>query len=162
MIGLGLGGIAFWIIANYGKAFTALYQLISISMLAVAMFILIRYRLTVFCLRIEGKNGTAVDVSSAMPEEPDFVVERMRGKTTVALARMSLDCLRRAEVVKYDRLRDAVSGATVYKYQADMAPDEGCLLVFSLDGSKVAIFTDMPPEMFNFLKKTACENADIE
>ena len=162
MFGLGLGGIAFWIISNYGKAFTALYQLISISMLALAVFILIRYRLTVFCLRIEGKNGAAVAVDTAMPEELDFVVERMQGKTTVALARLSLSDLKRTEIIKYDRLRDAANGATVYKYQADMTPDEGCLLEFTVDGNRVVIFTDLPPDMFNFMKKTADVNAEAE
>ena len=158
MLGLGLGGIAFWIISEYVQKLAALFQFLAIVMFALGLFILLRYRLTTFRLRIEGKNGAAVDVSSALPEELDFVIDRMRGKNPVTLARLSLDNLKRAETVRYGDLADAAKGASLYKYQADMSPDEGVLLVFKADGADVAIFTDMPPEMIGFLKRNAESN----
>ena len=162
MFGLGLGGIAFWIISSYGRMLTALFQFISIAMLAFALFILLRYRLTSFCLKIEGKNGAAADVSCAMAEELDFVVERLRGKNPVTLARLSLGDLKRADVVRYSDLATAAKGASLYKYQADMSPDEGVLLIFGTEDTNIAIFTDMPGDMRDLLKRTADNNKNIQ
>ena len=158
VLGLIPGGIVFWILAGKVKFPAAILQLVALCMFAAALFILIRYRLTVFCLRIEGKNGSAVDVHTAMPHELDLVIERMRGSGSLALARLSLDLLKRAEVVKYDRLKEITEGASVFKYQADMSPEEGILLVFRENGRDIAIFTDLPPEMFNFLRSIAESN----
>ncbi len=158
VLGLIPGGIVFWILAGKVRLPAAIFQLVALCMFAAALFILIRYRLTVFSLRIEGKNGSAVDVHTAMPHELDLVIERMRGNGAVALARLSLDLLKWAEVIKYDRLKEIAGGASVFRYQADMSPEEGILLVFRMDGRDVAIFTDLPPEMFNFLKRIAESN----
>lgn len=162
VIGLVLAGLAFWLLTNYGKSFSALLQLVSLCMFAAALFLLIRYRLTVFCLRIEGKDGAAVDVKTAMAEELDIVIERMRGKSYVTLLRLSLCHLTQAESISYGQLKEKAKsiGASVFKYQADMSPDEGCLLVFRNGDDIAAIFTDLPPEMFNFLKKTAESNTN--
>ncbi|MBQ7826796.1 MAG: hypothetical protein IJ386_00850 [Clostridia bacterium] len=162
VIGLILGGLAFWLLTKQAASFAALFQLVSLCMFAAALFILIRYRLTVFHLRIEGKDGAAVDVHTAMPEELDLVIEEKRGKRYVTLARLSLVDLKRAEVVKYSKLRETVKtkGASVFKYQADMSPEEGCLLIFDHRGDTVAIFTDLSSEMLGFLKKVADANTN--
>lgn len=161
VLGLVLGGLVFWMLSGKVRLPAALFQLIALVMFAAALYLLIRYRLTVFCLRIEGKNGSAVEVHTAMPEELDLVIERMRGNGSVALARLSLSDLKRAEVIKYAQLHEKAGGASIYKYQADMSPEEGILLVFGADGRDIAIFTDLPPEMFNFLSKTADSNVNF-
>lgn len=162
VIGLVLGGLAFWLLTRQVPHLAALFQLVSICMFAAALFILIRYRLTVFHLRIEGKNGDAVDLHTAMPEELDLVIEENRGKRYVTLLRLSLCCLTGADIVKYSELQKIAKekGASVFKYQADMSPEEGCLLIFDNHGDKAAVFTDVSPEMMSFLKRTVHVNTN--
>lgn len=152
-LGLVIAGVILWVISSYQKSFTALYQLIAVVMFGAAMYLLIRYRLTVFRFRIEGLNGATVDISTAMAEELDFVVEKLRGKTGVALARLSLDKLRRAEIIPYSSLKEVTAKASLFRYHADMSPEEGMLLVFKNEGRDIAIFTTLPDDMSSFLKK---------
>lgn len=157
MLGLVLTGGVFWSLTYFQKALTALYQLCAVVMVGVAMYLLIRYRLTIFCLRIECKNGVTVDMRTAIPEELDFVAERVQGRKTVPLARLSLSELKRAERVRYEELREAAADASLYKYYADMSPEEGCLLVFSEAERDIAIFTELSPVMFTYIRKIAAE-----
>lgn len=159
IIGLVLAGAVFWSLTYFDGSPVALYQLIAFAMFAAAVYLLIRYRLTVFRLKIEGRNGDVADLALAIPSELDFTVERMLGSKVTPLARLSLAELRSVDLVPYVRLKELGAGKSLYRYQADLDPDEGALLVFETDGKEIAIFTDLPPEMFNFLKKCADHNA---
>lgn len=155
IIGSVLGGAVFWVLTYFVKSYVALYQLISFALFAFAIYILTRYRLTLFRFRIEGRNGVVIDdIYLAMPDELDFVAERMRGKNPQTLARLSLDGLKSAKAVPYQNLRGLAGKASLYRYQADMSPETGVLLIFRGEGADTAIFTDLPTDMLDFLRKT--------
>ncbi len=158
VIGLVLTGAIFWALTLFQESFIALYQLLAIVFFGAAIYLLIRYRLTVFCLRIEGRNGASADIHTAMAEELDFVVEKIRGKGRVPLARLSLDQLDRVDVIPYSDLKKLPGVASLYRYQADMSPEEGTLMIFKNEDRDIAIFTDLSPEMMKFLKKTVSYN----
>lgn len=162
VIGLVIGGAVFWSLTYFQKSLVALYQLIAVIMIGVSLYLLIRYRLTSFLIKIEGRNGAETDINTAMPEELDFVVERIRGKTSVVLARLSLSDLKRAETVQYGRLRELTEGASLYRYQANMSPEEGVLLLYRSSERDVAIFTDMSSEMLSFLKVIVERNLRVD
>jgi len=158
VIGLfGAGGI-FWILPNFQKSFAAFYQFIAILMFSAAMYLLIRYRLTVFRFRVEGRNGDGFDIRAAMPEELDFVVEKSRGKGSLALARLSLGQLKSVSAVVYKELHDLTKDASLYKYYADMSPDEVVLVIFDDGERDIAMAVDLSQEMINFLKSVAKQN----
>ncbi len=161
ILGLVLTGGVFWSLTYFQKTLTALYQLVAVVLIGVAMYLLIRYRLTLFCFRIEGKNGVVVDIRTAIPNELDFVAERVQGRKTVPLARLSLSELKRAERVRYEELREAAADASLYKYYADMSPEEGCLLIFADRGRDIAIFTELSHSMMAYMKKIAAENGAV-
>lgn len=160
MLGLVIAGVALWSLTYWYKEFTALYQLGAMVMFGIAMYLLIRHRLTVFRLKIEVKHGSAANLDTAMPDELDFVAERVQGRKTVPLARMSLSKLKRAEIVRCDELRDAAKDTSLYKYYADMSPEEGCLLVFSDEPRDVAVFCELSSDMLICLKKIAALYCD--
>ncbi len=157
IFGLAVTGIVFWTLPRFQPELTALYQLVSMLFFAGALYLLIRYRLTVFRLRIEGKNGDAVDLRYAMPSELDFAAERVQGKKILPLARISLDRLKSIDRVRYSELKSAVHGASLYKYYAAMSPEEGYLLIFDDDDRDIAIFTELSSDMFVFLKKITAD-----
>ncbi len=157
-IGLCLTGVIFWILTIVQNSFIALYQLIAVIMFGAAMYLLIRYRLTVFRFRIEGRNGADADIHTAMPAELDFVVEKMRGKGAVPLARLSLDELKSVKTVSVESLKDTAKELSLFKYHPDMSPDEGVLIVFSGGAKDIGIFSCLSPEMFKILEKTASDN----
>ncbi len=157
IFGLAVTGAVFWSLTYFNKRLTALYQLIGMIMFGVALYFLIRYRLTSFRLKIEGKNGVPCNLAAALPCETDFVAERVQGRKSLPLARLSLDRLRSAEVIRGNELKAKANGASLYRYHGDMSPDEGCLLVFDDDGGEVAIFTELSAEMMAHLRKTVAD-----
>ncbi|MBE6708529.1 MAG: hypothetical protein E7578_04715 [Ruminococcaceae bacterium] len=157
-IGLVVTGAIFWRITFVQDSLIALYQLLSVIMFGAAMYLLIRYRLTVFSFRIEGRNGAVVDIRTAMPEELDFVVGKMRGKGAVPLARLSLDELKSVKTVSTELLKDKARELSLFKYHPDMSPDEGVLIVFSGGAKDIGIFSCLSSEMLAFLEKTASDN----
>ena len=157
-IGLALIGIIFWGLTAVQDSFIALYQLIAVIMFGAAMYLLIRYRLTVFRFRIEGRNGADADIYTSMPEELDFVVEKMRGKGAVPLARLSLNEIKSVKVVPADSLKENAKELSLFKYHPDMSPDEGVLMVFAGGTKDIGIFSCLSSEMFAFLEKTAMNN----
>lgn len=161
ILGLVIAGGALWSLTYFQKSLTALFQLCAVIMFGIAMYLFVRYRLTVFRMRIEVRHGALTSLDTAMPEELDFVAERVQGKKTVPLARLSLDRLRRAEVVRYDKLRDASGNASLYKYHVDMSPTEGGLLVFSDDSGDVALFCELSTDMLVYLKRIAAECGNV-
>ena len=157
-IGLVITGIVFWAVTFIHDSYIALYQLASVLCIGAAMYFLIRYRLTVFRFRIEGRNGSDVDIRAAMAEELDFVVEKMRGKDGVAMARLSLDQLKSAKTVKYVELKELTKEMSLYRYHPNMSPEEGALIVFSDRERDIAIFTDIPTDILAFLERIASYN----
>lgn len=157
-IGLVVAGAIFWGLTFVQDSLIALYQLIAVIMFGAAMYLLIRYRLTVFRFRIEGRNGADADIRTSMPEELDFVVEKNRGKGAVPLARLSLDELKSVNVVSTESLKESAKELSLFKYHPDMSPDEGVLMVFAGSSKDIGIFSCLSSEMLAFLEKTASDN----
>lgn len=157
IIGALAGGGVFMLLPYFNEKLTALYQLASVVLFGIGVYLLIRYRLTVFCYGIEAKDAS-VSLCSALPEELDFTVERVIGKKSVTVARLSLSALRSVESVKYGDLREYSKTASLYKYQSDMEPESGCLLLFEDGERDTAVFAVLPPELENYLREAAEQN----
>ena len=160
MIGFIITGAIFWALTMIQESHLALYQFLAVVMFSGAIYLLMRYRLTVFTLKIEGTNGADTDIGLAMAEELDLVIIRNRGKDGIPLARLSLDKLDFVDRIPYDSLKERAGSASLFRYQPDMSPDSGILMIFRNDDRDIAIFTELSDEMFRFLKKTASFNQE--
>lgn len=158
VFGLVVTGIVFWTLPMLESKLTALYQLIAILMFSAGMYLLIRYRLTVFTFVVEGRNGDVVDIRTAMPSELDFVVKKMRGNNPMILARLSLDELKSVETVRYSEVKEKSAGASLFKYHANMSPEETVLVVFGGDDRDIAMTVDLSAEMMTFLGRITESN----
>lgn len=156
---LAAGGV-FVLLPYFNKRLSALYQLAAAVLFGFGVYLLIRYRLTVFCYGIEGKN-IDTELSTAVPEELDFTVERVIGKKSVTVARLSLSELRSVEIVKYEALREYSRKAALYKYQSDLEPESGCLLLFENGERDTAVFAVFPTELTEYLRRVAEYNRAV-
>jgi len=160
IVGLLSGGVAFWLLAGYGRAPTALFQLFSISMIGAGLYLFIRYHLTLFEVALELRNTEdTVELTRAMPCEVDFIVSRVKGKRILTQARLSLSELKSAEKMTSDKVKESAKDASLYKYNTDMS-SEGILFIFeSEDERDIAVFTDLlPDEMMGQINRALSEN----
>ena len=160
IVGLLAGGVAFWLLAGYGKAPTALFQLFAVTMIGAGLYLFIRYHLTVFEVALELRNPEVqTEFRVAMPCEIDLTVSRVKGKRTITQARLSLGDLKSAEKMTSDKVKESVNGASLYRYNTDMSP-EGMLFIFcSEDDRDIALFTDLlPDKMMGQINRALNEN----
>lgn len=151
-----VGGIAFWIISGYSK-YPGLWQLIAVVLLSAAIYILIRYKLTVFRFSIIPRDADELSVTAADVAELDFTVERMRGKNPQMLCRLALSELCEIKRVLPHELRSAAKGMSLYKYTVDMSPTSAVLLVFESDGETIGIYAELSSEFCRCLETALSE-----
>ncbi len=158
IIGCLIGGAALWTLPYAGVPYTALWQAISITLLCAAVFMLIRYRLTSFRMKLTRKNDDAAVSDTDNLSNTDFVVERARGKRYVTECRLSLDTVRQARRIKTAELKILTDGFSLYRYTVNPGPEEGVLLKFYANGERIALYTDMPDSMLASLADAAARN----
>lgn len=161
MAGSFVGGVIFWAVS--GRApFPAMWQLLAVVLIAAAVYILCRYRLTVFRLAISSRDDAAEDVRLLTPGEIDFTVERMRGKNPQLLCRLALSELREVRRITDGDCGGAAKEMSLYRYNVNMSPESGALAVFESAGERISIFAEMPEEMILLFEKAAAENREFD
>lgn len=157
MAGCFVGGVIFWAVAGYSSV-PALWQLVSVVLIAAAVYFLCRYRLTVFRFAVSSRGDATGDVRLLTPGEVDFTVERMRGENPQLLCRLALSELREVRRIVSGDCGRAAKEMSLYRYNVNISPESGALAVFESAGERIGIFAEMPEEMILFLEKAAAEN----
>lgn len=170
--GLAAAGVILWVLAGFKGMPAAVLQALAICAATVAIYILIRYRLTLFEVRLGLCEGAdARTVGEAAPEELELSVFRIKGSKIMPLARLGLDELLRQETVPAGDVKERARGASLYRYNTDMSPKKGLLLIFDGgegdggegdggDGGDIALYLDsLPEEMMAVICRCIRENS---